>query len=193
MVMENNNKKSWMNIQLFGDGEGAQTPNEGGPQDPTQQGVNFEEQCKRQAAEIEKLKAAISKTNSENANYKKKEMERMSDEERKAKEIQDILARNDALEAELKTMKQKQEILDNGFTSAECEKLMKGNLSIKDFAEILKARLEENTKSVTAGLVKQTTPATPKGDGIGSANAPTKTAFQLRQESQTRAKNKVEL
>ena len=189
--MENNNKKSWMNIQLFGEGEGAPAPS-GEPQDPTPS-VNYEEECKRQAAEIEKLKAAISKTNSENADYKKKALEKMSEEEKRAKEIQELIASKDALEAELKTIRTKQEILDNGFTPAECEKLMKGNLSIKDFAEILKTRLDENTKSVTAGLIKKTTPATPMGDGSGSAKTQEKSAFQLRQESNRRTTNKVEL
>ena len=189
--MENNNKKSWMNIQLFGEGEGAQAPS-GEPQDPTPS-VNYEEAYKKQVAEIARLKESISKTNSENAEYKRKEMERMSDEERKAKELQDLISSKEALEAELKNIRIKQDILDNGFTPAECEKLVKGNLSVKDFAEIMKARLDENTKSVTAGLIKKTTPATPMGDGSGSAKTQEKSAFQLRQESNRRTTNKVEL
>jgi anti-sigma factor RsiW len=44
-----------------------------------------------QTAEVERLKAALSKSNSENAEWKKKHREAMSEEERKAQETADLI------------------------------------------------------------------------------------------------------
>ena len=60
--------------------------------------------------------------------------------------------------------------------------------------EIIKTRLEENTKSVKAGLIKATTPTDPVGNG--TTNAPKgKSKFALFQEEREKANSnkKVEL
>ena len=76
-----NNKKGFMNIQLFGDEPtGATTPETQNTQPPEK---DYKHEYEKQLMEIEKLKNAISKTNSENAEYKRKELEKMSDDEKK--------------------------------------------------------------------------------------------------------------
>ena len=169
--MKNLNKMGAINYQLFADQEGATTPttnSDSQTQQPTTPSVDYEQEYKKQAMEIERLKNAISKTNSENAEYKRKELEKMSDEEKKAKELQDLIDSKTKIEAELQEMKLEKEIYAKGFTDDECAKLKKSGVSVSAiscFAEILKARIEENTKNVKASLIKDTTPVEKLGKG----------------------------
>ena len=150
--MKNFNELDAINLQFFADNEGATTPTTNSDpqtQQPTTPSVDYEQEYKKQAMEIERLKNAISKTNSENAEYKRKELEKMSDEEKKAKELQDLIDSKTKIEAELQEMKLEKEIYAKGFTDDECAKLKKSGVSVNAiscFADILKARIEENTK-----------------------------------------------
>lgn len=169
--MKNFNELDAINLQFFADNEGATTPTTNSDpqtQQPTTPSVDYEQEYKKQAMEIERLKNAISKTNSENAEYKRKELEKMSDEEKKAKELQDLIDSKTKIEAELQEMKLEKEIYAKGFTDDECAKLKKSGVSVSAiscFAEILKARIEENTKNVKATLIKDTTPVEKLGKG----------------------------
>lgn len=169
--MKNLNKLDAINLQFFADNEGATTPTTNSDpqtQQPTTPSVDYEQEYKKQAMEIERLKNAISKTNSENAEYKRKELEKMSDEEKKAKELQDLIDSKTKIEAELQEMKLEKEIYAKGFTDDECAKLKKSGVSVSAiscFADILKARIEENTKNVKATLIKDTTPVEKLGKG----------------------------
>ena len=75
-----------------------------------------------QTAEVERLKAALSKSNSENAEWKKKHREAMSEEERKAQETADLLKklqdRNAELERESGLAKHKAKFLGMGYEEA---------------------------------------------------------------------------
>lgn len=169
--MKNFNELDAINLQFFADNEGATTPTTNSDpqtQQPTTPSVDYEQEYKKQVMEIERLKNAISKTNSENAEYKRKELEKMSDEEKKAKELQDLIDSKTKIEAELQEMKLEKEIYAKGFTDDECAKLKKSGVSVSAiscFAEILKARIEENTKNVKATLIKDTTPVEKLGKG----------------------------
>lgn len=169
--MKNLNELDAINLQFFADNEGATTPTTNSDpqtQQPTTPSVDYEQEYKKQAMEIERLKNAISKTNSENAEYKRKELEKMSDEEKKAKELQDLIDSKTKIEAELQEMKLEKEIYAKGFTDDECAKLKKSGVSVSAiscFADILKARIEENTKNVKATLIKDTTPVEKLGKG----------------------------
>lgn len=169
--MKNFNELDAINLQFFADNEGATTPTTNSDpqtQQPTTPSVDYEQEYKKQAMEIERLKNAISKTNSENAEYKRKELEKMSDEEKKAKELQDLIDSKTKIEAELQEMKLEKEIYAKGFTDDECAKLKKSGVSVSAiscFADILKARIEENTKNVKATLIKDTTPVEKLGKG----------------------------
>lgn len=169
--MKNLNELDAINLQFFADNEGATTPTTNSDpqtQQPTTPSVDYEQEYKKQVMEIERLKNAISKTNSENAEYKRKELEKMSDEEKKAKELQDLIDSKTKIEAELQEMKLEKEIYAKGFTDDECAKLKKSGVSVNAiscFADILKARIEENTKNVKATLIKDTTPVEKLGKG----------------------------
>lgn len=169
--MKNFNELDAINLQFFADNEGATTPTTNSDpqtQQPTTPSVDYEQEYKKQVMEIERLKNAISKTNSENAEYKRKELEKMSDEEKKAKELQDLIDSKTKIEAELQEMKLEKEIYAKGFTDDECAKLKKSGVSVSAiscFADILKARIEENTKNVKATLIKDTTPVEKLGKG----------------------------
>lgn len=138
-------------------------------------------------AEAEKQKGLKDKYASENADYKKKELDKLTDDEKKAKEYQELIDAKNSIEAELKQMRLEKEILANGFTAEECTKLMKGEMAVSVFAEILKARLEENTKSVQASLIKTTTPDAPLGNGTTSDPAKAKSDFAKFQEAKVKA------
>ena len=75
-----------------------------------------------QTAEVERLKAALSKSNSENAEWKKKHREALSEEERKSQEQADLLKqlqdRNAELERESGIAKHKAKFLGMGYEDA---------------------------------------------------------------------------
>lgn len=134
--------------------------------------IDYETEYKKAVAEKEAFKAEAEKQKklkdqyaTENATYKKKEVEKMSDEEKKAKELQDLIDSRNQMEAELKAMRLEKDLLANGFTAEESDKLIKSQFGVKEIAEILKARLDEQAKSLKAGLIKDTTPSEPLGNG----------------------------
>lgn len=195
--MKNFNELDAINLQFFADNEGATTPTTNSDpqtQQPTTPSVDYEQEYKKQVMEIERLKNAISKTNSENAEYKRKELEKMSDEEKKAKELQDLIDSKKKIETELQEMKLEKEIYAKGFTDAECDKLKKSGVpvgAISCFAEILKARIEENTKNVKATLIKDTTPNEKLGKGTTEPTMSDFAKFQKTEQAKTQSK-KVE-
>jgi hypothetical protein len=75
-----------------------------------------------QSAEIERLKAALSKSNSENAEWKKKHREALSEEERKAQEMADRMKQleeqNATLLRESSVSKHKARFLGMGYEEA---------------------------------------------------------------------------
>lgn len=75
-----------------------------------------------QSAEIERLKAALSKSNSENAEWKKKHREALSEEERKAQETADLIKQlqeeNATLTRESNVSKHKAKFLGMGYEEA---------------------------------------------------------------------------
>lgn len=161
---------------------GVQTPEQG-----TQ--IDYEAEYKKVVAErdafradAEKQKQLKDKYATENADYKRKEVEKMSDEEKKSKELQDLIDSKNKIEAELQQMRLEKDLLANGFTADESAKLINGKFAVKDIAEIFKARLDAQEKSLRAELIKDTTPATPMGNGTTNGSK-TKSDFALFQES----------
>ena len=75
-----------------------------------------------QSAEIERLKSALSKSNSENAEWKKKHREALSEEERKAQEVAEELKQlreqNEQLLRESNLSKHKAKFLGMGYEEA---------------------------------------------------------------------------
>lgn len=173
---------------------GAETPNEvAGTQ---QQPVDYEKEFKALKEkytslnnEYIKKSDAYDKVSSENADYKRKERDKLSDEQKREQEFQDLVEGKKQIEAELKTMRLEKDLLSNGFTAEESELLIKDNFAVKTIADILKKRIEENTKSVTAGLIKKTTPSDPVGSDIDKGKE--KSAFAKYQESKKKTENIV--
>lgn len=150
---------------------GATTPETQNTQVPEK---DYKHEYEKQLMEIEKLKNAISKTNSENAEYKKKEIAKMSDDEKKAKELQDLIDSKNQMEAEIRIMKLERDLLSNGFSAEESEKLISANFSISDvkiLTEIIKNKVDLAVKSAKAEAIKETTPATPMGNPISSGGS----------------------
>jgi hypothetical protein len=126
---------------------------------------NYAEVIAQMKAENERLKNAISKTNSENAEYKRKEaeskkkaMEELPEIERLKAEFETLKAGKEAADKEIARYKAKNESLANGFTNEESDVLLNANCPIeliKPFAEIIKARLLEQEKSFKANGIKQ--------------------------------------
>lgn len=185
MVMENNEN-------------GVQTPNElAGTQ---QNSVDYEKEFKALTEKYNSLNNdyikksdAYDKVSSENADYKRKERDKLSDEQKKEQELQDLIDSKNKIEAELQQMRLEKDLLANGFTADESAKLIGGNFSVKDIAEILKTRLDAQEKSLKAELIKGTTPATPMGNGTtnGSKTESDFAIFQ-KKKAQKNTSGKVE-
>ena len=188
--MYNNTKRGFINIQLFGENpEGAETPQEQGTQ------IDYEAEYKKAVAErdafkseVEKQKQLKDKYATENADYKRKEVEKMSDEEKKARELQNLIDSKNKMEAELKQMRLEKDLLANGFTADESKKLIEGNFSVKDIADIMKARLVEQEKSIKAESLKKSTPEAPMGNGT-TTEAKGLSEFAKFQKSQKESQN----
>lgn len=160
--------------------------------------IDYEAEYKKVLAERDSFKAEADKQKSlkdkyatENAEYKRKETAQMSDDEKKAKELQDIVTERDSFKAELAQLKLEKECLANNFTAEETDKLIKGKFAVKDIADIIKARVEEAVKSAKAEFTKNSTSNGLLGNG--TANADGKSDFQKRQESRQKQTNIVEL
>ncbi len=132
--------------------------------------VDYKQEYERQLAEIEKLRNAISRVNSENAEYKRKAEAQMSEEEKKAKDWQDLVAQNEEMNAKLAQMQLEKDLMANGFTAEEIKKLIDGNFTPKDIAEIIKKRIDEAVKSTKAEFTKTSTPQSLMGNGASTLN-----------------------
>ena len=193
--MKNENKKGFINIQLFGeDSNDATTSKTTG----TETQIDYESEYKKilaerdsYKAEAEKQKGLKDKYASENADYKKKELDKMTDDEKKAKELQDLIDSKNKMEAEIKQMKLEKDLLSNGFTAEESSKLINSNFSVKDIAEIIKEKVDLAVKSAKAEMIKGTTPSAQMG--IGTATDKGESGYQKYQKSKQTTNNKVEL
>ena len=173
--------------------ENAQTEVNAGTQ------IDYEAEYNKMVAERDSYKAEAEKQKrmkdqyaTENADYKKKAEAQMSDDEKKAKEFQDLIDGKKSLEAEIAKLKLERDFSANGFTAEETAKLIDGNFAPKDIAEIIKARVDEGVKSAKAEATKSST-----ADGLlgnGTANkGDAKSDFQKHQESRKQSSTIVEL
>lgn len=172
----------------------------------TEMTINYEEAYKKAIAErdsykleAEKQKGLKDKYASENADYKKKAEDykkqvesQMSEEEKKAKEWQELLDSKKEMESKLSQMQLEKDLLANGFTTEESEKLIKGNFAVKDIATIIKERVDSAVKSAQAEFTKNSTSQSLMGKGSTDGKE-TKSAFQSYQESKKTTNNIVEL
>ena len=125
-----------------------------------------------QTAEVERLKAALSKSNSENAEWKKKHREALSEEERKSQEVADELKQlreqNEKLLRESNLSKHKAKFLGMGYDEAlasDAAAAMVDNDTEKLFAYQQKHQ-EALEKKIRADALKGTPKPVPdKGDG----------------------------
>ena len=126
-----------------------------------------------QSAEIERLKAALSKSNSENADWKKKHREALSEEERKAQEMADRLKQleeqNATLLRESSVSKHKAKFLGMGYDEAlagDAAVAMADGDMDKLFSYQLKHQ-EALEKKIRADALKGVEkPVSDKGDGV---------------------------
>lgn len=195
--MKNENKMGFMNIQLFGeDSTDATTSNTTG----TETQIDYESEYKKvlaerdsYKAEAEKQKGLKDKYASENADYKKKELDKMTDDEKKAKELQDLIDSKNKMEAEIKQMKLEKDLLANGFTAEESAKLINSNFSVKDIAEIIKEKVDLAVKSAKAEGIKDSTPSSPMGNGTTTdPNQKSEFAKFQAQQEKNKTQGKVE-
>lgn len=191
--MANNIKKGFINIQLFAEPEGTTIP-----QTDTPPSIDYESEYKKVLAERDAFKAEAEKQKglkdkyaSENAGYKKKELEKMTDDEKRAKEYQDLVESKNKMEEEIRMMRLERDLLSNGFSAEESEKLIKSNFSVAEIANIVKTRVEDAVKSAKAEAIKTDTPSSLVGNGTAKGDG--KSDFQKFQESQKQKTNRVEI
>lgn len=171
---------------------------ENNAQTETKQEIDYKAEYEKAIAERDGLKNEVDKQKklkdqyaSENAEYKRKADAQLTEEEKKAKELQEIIDGKNKAEAELAQMRIERECLTNGFTAEETEKLINGKFAVKDIAEIVKSRVDEAVKSAKAELTKNST--SQELLGKGSADGDGKSECQKRQESRQKSSTIVEL
>ena len=142
-----------------------------------------------QSAEIERLKNALSKSNSENAEWKKKHREAMSEEERKAQETADLIKQlreqNESLLREGNLSKHKAKFLGMGYeeslASDAAVAMVDGDME-KLFSYQQKHQ-EALEKKIRADVLKGTPKPVPdKGDGVMTLENLRKMSAQERYE-----------
>ena len=143
-------------------------------------------------AEAKKQKGLKDTYATENAEYKRKEAAQMTDDEKKAKELQDLIDGKKSLEAEIAKLKLERDFSANGFTAEETAKLIDGNFAPKDIADIIKARVDEGVKSAKAEATKSSTADSLLGNGTAN-KGDAKSDFQKHQESRKQSSTVVEL
>ena len=143
-------------------------------------------------AEAKKQKGLKDTYATENAEYKRKAEAQMSDDEKKAKELQDLIDGKKSLEAEVAKLKLERDFSANGFTAEETAKLIDGNFAPKDIADIIKARVDEGVKSARAEGTKSSTADSLLGNGTVD-KGDSKSDFQKHQESRKQSSTVVEL
>ena len=142
-----------------------------------------------QTAEVERLKAALSKSNSENAEWKKKHREALSEEERKSQEVADELKQlreqNEKLLRESNVSKHKAKFLGMGYDEAlatDAAEAMVDNDTEKLFSYQQKHQ-EALEKKIRADALKGTPKPVPdKGDGAKTLDDLRKMSPQERYE-----------
>ena len=142
-----------------------------------------------QSGEIEKLKAALSKSNSENAEWKKKHREALSEEERKAQEMADRMKQleeqNATLVRESNVSKHKAKFLGMGY-----EEALAGDAAVAmadgDMEKLFsyqQKHQEALEKKIRADALKGTPKPVPdKGDGAMTLENLRKMSAQERYE-----------
>lgn len=160
-----NNKKGFMNIQLFGE-EGVDTG-------VVAEEPNYQDLYTQAMGEIEKLKRQISKVNSENAEYKRKAQAQMSEEDKRKIEQQELLDKLAEAEKQLNTYKLKDTLVAQGYTAKEIELLVNGGCSAEVYAKIMNDRLTAQAESLKAQNLVNSTTTPPVGatDGEKLTNA----------------------
>lgn len=125
-----------------------------------------------QSAEIERLKNALSKSNSENAEWKKKHRETMTAEQQRAEEQRELIDKltkqNEELLRETSLSKHKSKLLAMGYAedlaTEVATAMVEGDME-KVFASQQK-HLEAFERKIRADALKGTTPPVPdKGEG----------------------------
>jgi hypothetical protein len=163
--------------------------------------VDYEAEYKKMVAERDGYKAEAEKQKklkdqyaTENAEYKKKSVENMSAEEKRQKEYDELVEREKNLLEKVVRMETEKELLANGFTTEETDKLIKGGCPMalaKTIAEIYNTRKTEFEKTLKAQLLKETTQSSPMGKGTVGGDQ--KTSYQAYMEAKNQEANEVKL
>ena len=142
-----------------------------------------------QSAEVERLKTALSKSNSENAEWKKKHRDALSEEERKAQETADLIKQlqeqNTKLQRESDVSAHKAKFLGMGYEDAlagDAAVAMADGDMVKVF-EYQQKHLEAFEKKIRADAMKGTPkPVADKGSGAVTLESFKKMSAQERFE-----------
>lgn len=154
--------------------------------------IDYKAELEKLTAEFQKTKSALEKTNSENADYKRKERERLSDEEKREAELKEREEKYATLERLNHKYELEKTLLGKGFSEEETATLVEKSNDPKEMAsamaDILKIRLDSNAKQVKAQTLK-TNMTLP--DGSTNSTPPTKKdeLIKLMQDAQTQGDN----
>ena len=148
-----------LNIQLFAEGDGEQGGNDNPPKTYSEQ-------------EYLKLKASFDKVSSEVADLKKQAKARLSEDEKKEQEQEEVNQKLAEYESKFEDYALKDELMKgNVFTSEEIESIIKEKHNkptlLKTMVELFNKKVENIKKQAVADFMK----SSDVGGGSGSGNA----------------------
>ena len=140
-----------LNIQLFTEPNEGGNGGEGGGTDPKPKTYTEEE--------YKKLKDSFDKSASELAELKKRERERLTDEEKKLKEQEEKDAEYQSMKSRIEDYELKNQLIkDNTFTSEEADSIIKEKADSSKMLEVIvsliKNKVEEAVKIAKADFMK---------------------------------------
>lgn len=114
-------------------------------------------------AEISKLQQALN-------DYKQKEASNLTDAQKRDLEFSNLKQDIEKLSRENERFRLKETILESGFSSEECNKILEAQENKQNvaavYASIMKARTEDAIKSAKAEMIKKGTPPPPQGSDL---------------------------
>lgn len=144
-------------------------------------------------AEAEKQRGLKDQYSRENADYKRKAQAQMTDEEKRAEEMRQVVERATRAEEQLAQMRLEKSGLESGFTAEEVKKLIEGKFSFADIKAILTARVEEAVKSARAEAIKGSTASELLGSGSADGAKSKQSDYQTYQNSKQKQDTVVKL
>lgn len=123
----------------------------------TKQEIDYKAELDKTLLELDRVREAMKKSNSENAEYKRKERENMSAEQQKAQDLKDLVESKKALEEKVAQYEREKLFVAQGFTAEEINDLTANEFSAESIKKLVDKRVADALENDKLKRVKETT------------------------------------